>query len=59
MKGDYQMEIAVMEQIMEEKTKDLASQNLIPLDAEGKTLAEEKRKAFDLPTNAVKVDPLR
>ena len=31
----------------------------MPLDPEGRAVAEEKRKAFDLPTNAVKVDPLR
>lgn len=30
-----------------------------PLDAEKRAVAETKRKTFDLPTNAVKVDPLR
>ena len=53
------MDVKEMEKIMEQKTKDLTKHEQIPLDAEGKALAEEKRKSFDLPTNAVKVDPLR
>ena len=48
-----------MAKIMAEKDRDLQAQDLPPLDDEGKALAEHTRKMFDLPTNAVKVDPLR
>lgn len=48
-----------MAEIMAEKDKEMQAQELPPLDDEGKALAEHKRKTFDLPTNAVKVDPLR
>lgn len=53
------MTIDVMAQIQNEKIKEIEAQEQKPLDPEGKALAEEKRKTFDLPTNAVKVDPLR
>lgn len=53
------MDVKEMEKIMKQKTKDIAKHEKIPLNAEGKELAEKKRKSFDLPTNAVKVDPLR
>lgn len=52
------MDLNTMAQIQEEVRKE-AAEAPHPLDPEGKALAEEKRKTFDLPTNAVKVDPLR
>lgn len=52
------MNISTMSQIQDEKQKEMAGA-LPPLDPEGKALAGDKRKTFDLPTNAVKVDPLR
>ncbi len=51
-------ELDTMEQIIREKDKDM-QRDMLPLDDEGRAVAEEKRKTFDLPTNAVKVDPLR
>lgn len=51
-------ELETMEQIIREKDKDM-QRDMLPLDDEGCAVAEEKRKTFDLPTNAVKVDPLR
>jgi hypothetical protein len=51
-------ELETMEQIIREKDKDM-QRDMLPLDDEGRAVAEEKRKTFDLPTNAVKVDPLR
>lgn len=53
-----EMNLETMAQIMNEKGKEMQSGQL-PLDDEGRAVAEEKRKTFDLPTNAVKVDPLR
>ena len=53
------MDIEIMAQIQAEKIKEVAAGDPLPLDPEGQDLAEEKRKTFDLPTNAVKVDPLR
>lgn len=47
-----------MAEIMAEKDKEMA-QGLPEMDDETKAIAEQKRKTFDLPTNAVKVDPLR
>ena len=52
------MELDSMKQIMAEKDK-TTEQNQQALDSEGQAIAEHKRKTFDLPTNAVKVDPLR
>ena len=52
-------DLNTMAEIMAEKAKEMAGGELPPLDPEGKALAERKRKTFDLPTNAVKVDPLR
>ncbi len=52
-------DLNTMAEIMAEKAKEMAGGQLPPLDPEGKALAEQKRKTFDLPTNAVKVDPLR
>jgi len=52
------MDLNTMEIIQGEKAKEIeAGQH--ELDPEGTKMAEEKRKTFDLPTNAVKVDPLR
>lgn len=53
------MDLDVMAAIQAEKTAELAAETQPPLDPEGVALAEDKRKTFDLPTNAVKVDPLR
>lgn len=53
------MDLNTLVTIQSEKTKEIAAQEQQPLDPEGKAIAEEKRKTFDLPTNAVKVDPLR
>lgn len=52
-------ELDTMAAIMAEKEKELRLADMLPLDDEGRAVAEEKRKTFDLPTNAVKVDPLR
>lgn len=53
------MNLDIMATIQEEKLKEIEAQTQQPLDPEGEALAEDKRKTFDLPTNAVKVDPLR
>lgn len=52
------MELNTMAEIQNEKAKEIAVDQK-ELDDEGVRMAEEKRKTFDLPTNAVKVDPLR
>lgn len=48
-----------MDCIQEQKDKDINAQELIPLNGEGKALAEGKRQTFDMPINVAKVDPLR
>ena len=53
------MELSIMAAVQAEKLSEINAQNPPPLDPEGVALAEDKRKTFDLPTNAVKVDPLR
>lgn len=53
-----EMNLETMEQIMAEKDREI-QRGMVPLNDEGRALAEDKRKTFDLPTNAVKVDPLR
>lgn len=53
------MDLDTMAVIQAEKIQEMNAQTPPPLDPEGIALAEEKRKTFDLPTNAVKVDPLR
>ena len=53
------MSLDTMAAIQAEKLKEIAAEPPQPLDPEGQALAEDKRKTFDLPTNAVKVDPLR
>lgn len=52
------MDLNTMAEIQNEKAKEITVGQM-ELDAEGTKMAEEKRKTFDLPTNAVKVDPLR
>ena len=49
--------IDTMAQIMAEKTKEIAANDPMPLDAEGKALAGAKRLTFDVLT--VDTDPLR
>lgn len=51
------MDLEIMQQIQQQR--ETSGNELPELDPETAALAEEKRKAFDLPTNAVKVDPLR
>lgn len=53
------MSIDVMAQIQAQEAEQAGAAAVDPATDEGKALAEEKRKTFDLPTNAVKVDPLR
>lgn len=50
-------DLDIMNRIMEEKEKDIAAGELLPLDGEGKTLAEGKRFTFDVINTPV--DPLR
>ena len=52
------MDLNTMAEIQNEKAKEIAA-GQPELDPEGTRMAEEKRKTFDFPTNAVKVDPLR
>lgn len=52
------MELNVMAEIQEQKAAEMATVES-ELDPETAAMAEEKRKTFDLPTNAAKVDPLR
>lgn len=52
------MNLNIMNEIQIEKAKELEA-GQPELGPEGRCMAEEKRKTFDLPTNAVKVDPLR
>ena len=53
------IDLNTMAVIQAEKRKEIAQQEHQPLDAEGQHMAAEKRKTFDLPTSAVKLDPLR
>ncbi len=52
------MNINTMDAIQAEKRKQAEAERL-PLNPEGKALAEHKKNSFDYPVNAVKVDPLR
>lgn len=52
-------DLETMNTIQEQKVRDIELAGLPPLDPEGIAMAEYKRATFDLPTNAVKVDPLR
>lgn len=54
-----QMELNVMTEIQNKKAEEMASSELDELTPEVEEMARKKRKTFDLPTNAVKVDPLR
>ena len=45
--------------IQAEKEAEIAVQEMLPLNAEGATLAENKRLTFDMPINVAKTDPLR
>lgn len=49
--------IETMSRIQEEKKKEITVREPLPLDAEGKALAEKKRLTFD--TLTVDTDPLR
>ena len=53
------MSLDVMTEIQEQKAAEIAAGDPRELDPEETAMAEDKRKTFDLPTNAVKVDPLR
>lgn len=53
------MDLSIMAAIQAEKVREVTAAEPMPLDPEGRALAEDKRKTFDPPTNAVKVDPLR
>lgn len=53
------MNINVMGEIMSQKKKDVNAAGIPALTPEIIAVAEHKRSTFDLPTNAVKVDPLR
>ena len=50
-------DLTVMQEIQREKEKERASQELQPLDDEGKKLAEHKRFTFDVVD--IPSDPLR
>lgn len=51
--------LEAMDAIMTESAKETIAEGIPPLDDDLKAVAKVKRKTFDLPTNAVKVDPLR
>lgn len=54
-----EMELDVMAQVQERKAAEMSETDLDQLTPEVAEMARKKRKTFDLPTNAVKVDPLR
>ncbi len=54
-----EMSLDVMTEIQNEKAAEIGASEAKALDDETEEMAKEKRKTFDLPTNAVKVDPLR
>ena len=54
-----EMDLDVMTEIQNEKAAEMAAIESGEIDDETEAMAREKRKTFDLPTNAVKVDPLR
>ena len=54
-----EMELDVMAQVQEQKAAEMSETDLDQLTPEVAEMARKKRKTFDLPTNAVKVDPLR
>lgn len=50
-------DLSVMKTIQDEKEKEINAEETLPLDEEGKTLAEKKRFTFDVIT--IPTDPLR
>jgi len=50
-------DLNVMDEILNQKEKDISKVELHPLDDEGRTLAEGKRFTFDV--IAIPTDPLR
>lgn len=50
-------ELEVMNTIQSQKEKDINTEQQIPLDDEGKELAEKKRFTFDVVS--IPIDPLR
>lgn len=52
-----QRDLSIMDTIQKEKAKEIAVQELQPLDEEGKALAEHKRFTFDVVDTPT--DPLR
>ena len=54
-----EMDLNVMTEIQNKKAEEMAGSELDELTPEVEEMARKKRKTFDLPTNAVKVDPLR
>ena len=54
-----EMELDVMAQVQEQKAAEMSETDLDQLTPEVAEMARKTRKTFDLPTNAVKVDPLR
>ena len=54
-----EMDLNVMTEIQNKKAEEMADSELDELIPEVEEMARKKRKTFDLPTNAVKVDPLR
>lgn len=53
------MEMEIMAAIQYEKKKEISSEIRKELDEETGEIARGKRESFDIPINAVKVDPLR
>lgn len=53
------MDLRTMTEIQEEKKMELARTQPHALDPEGEAMADTKRFSFDIPVNAVTVDPLR
>lgn len=53
------MSMDIMTEIQNQKAAEIGETEAKNLDPEAAEMAKRKRKTFDLPTNAVKVDPLR
>lgn len=52
-------DIEVMKAIQEQKAVELSAATPHELDDEGDAMADTKRFSFDIPVNAVTIDPLR
>lgn len=52
-------DIEIMEQIQKQKAMELSKTTPHELDDEGDAMADTKRFSFDIPVNAVTIDPLR